>query len=1263
MTTSPVNSGSSPPTITTFIKPCFFPSNRRAETPGKVYPLRRLDKGFPSGSDVKSDVESKSGPQQEVQNELLTISSDTPSTLKPTPDLSHYILAWSLLLRYYTGQGSATFGLTDGSTPVTFPIALHGDQSVRNGLIAIRCIRDDITRDPSFLEDAPVDKLPYNTEILITDKSENPQSIDHDCKSSEENILFRLTVGLKSQTAALLYHPQRINLDRAEEVAAKIVVLIQEIITKPDAKLKKLSIYSPDELNIYRNKQRPVALVKGILIHEQILKFSLEDTDSTHPALITSQRMIMYGQLEGLSKRLAAHLIKSGMLPHSIVPICAEKSIWVPIAILAILRAGAAFVLLDPLSHSKERLKRIILSLNSKVLIQSSETPNFSLPDTTLVNLDDRILTLESGCIPDEYTCSSNLACIFFTSRGIIEPEGAEFSHTAITSSLLEKNWNGLPYADWESILQFSSYALERSLFEIFWPLLHGGAICVPSDDERLNDLRDAICRLQPTHISLPLTIARQLPRSEVSGVRTLLLDSDLIPADIIKEWFNWRSQYEIGVAHVHSYPQCPVLFTSYANSRSDDPPVQSHSHNEVLWIVNRDDHNLLVPRGITGEVLVGGPSIAGFRYYKNENKTKQACIDEPSCFPLKSNRKRLLDIQIEYQDRRLYKTGQLAYSSLTQEGTIVFAGSKNNHVKIIDKFSSIVVVITNQGDDNNGGQLVAFVTLKEEYKHIPIRLGSSEFKSIRAKVALDLSNHMRPSFYRPLKLIPRTQSGEINRVVLKALGEYRAIQEIMAYMRGLPPKESSDEETLLGSVWNSVLELQECNILPDTDFFMLGGDSFKAMKLVGILREKGYRIGYAEILEHSKLSDMAHIMQPYVPTTFSLVKYPRPRVMKKILKDYNLDEGDIEDLYASTSEQETMLRATLLNFRAMIGVFTFRIEPELDLDKTRLVEYMGATIQVVFKEDMTWKELHRECDNDELLKVDLGMPLTEYEVFNEPSGVRKFRWSIHHALFDDQSLILIWKAVQDVYNYGEIRRPLSPHNIFAKYCLDRNDNRLLEELFWSTITTGIFSRTAIIQAAWSLVLAALEDTTTDIVCRMTDPCRDNHRFHLPSIHQIVGPTMTTFPVKFVFRKWNIKEHLYQIHEADVERRSHQFTIFKHVIKRDDYFDLPHIIIDTEQRKEEVFPGLTKIDTLGWQSSRSPLSVRCIATDDKINIRMRWDIALMRKPLASTVPQMLFKGISDILEVIDSDTEPKPNVYSIIKGLQEFQSELMKKYY
>lgn len=212
------------------------------------------------------------------------------------------------------------------------------------------------------------------------------------------------------------------------------------------------------------------------------------------PAICAWDGEMTYDELDEVSTRLACHLDSLHVGPESLVPLCFEKSMWAVVAILAVLKAGGAFVPLDP-DHPTSRHEEIFKQTGAEVVLASAQNSGLwgSSPRHVVIVSEASISVLPPGTSAvDAPVEPSNAAYIIFTSGSTEVPKGVVLEHQAVVTSCLGHG-QAFGFTQNVRMLQFASYTFDACIAEILTTLLHGGCVCVPSESSRHDDLATAI--------------------------------------------------------------------------------------------------------------------------------------------------------------------------------------------------------------------------------------------------------------------------------------------------------------------------------------------------------------------------------------------------------------------------------------------------------------------------------------------------------------------------------------------------------------------------------------------------------------------------------------------------------------------------------------------------------------------------------------------------------------------------------------------------
>lgn len=390
------------------------------------------------------------------------------------------------------------------------------------------------------------------------------------------------------------------------------------------------------------------------------------------PAICAWDGELTYGELDRISTNLAVKLIRSGVEENTMVPLCFEKSLWTTVAMLGVMKAGAAFVLMDS-SLPRPRLQSIVQQAKANIVVSLHTMRSLSS------SLAQKVVILGShgsralydqpilhSCLPTGKPSSAMY--IAFTSGSTGTPKGAIITHRNLASALHHQKESLTTTAD-SRVYDFSSYSFDVTICNAFATLSAGGCLCVPSEQDRRDRLAESIESLGANVIDVTPSVARLLALEQVAGLRTIIFGGEALYLRDVVPWWN-------RVQIVNLYGPCECTPNSTINCNPKSPEEASNMGKGVglvTWVVETDNHDSLSPLGGVGELLLEGP-LVGQGYLDDPEKTAAAFIEDPTW---------LLRGAPGHPGRRgrLYKTGDLV--RYNEDGSLSFSGRKDAQVKI----------------------------------------------------------------------------------------------------------------------------------------------------------------------------------------------------------------------------------------------------------------------------------------------------------------------------------------------------------------------------------------------------------------------------------------------------------------------------------------------------------------------------------------------------------------------------------------------------
>ncbi|KAL8963052.1 MAG: hypothetical protein Q9183_005060, partial [Haloplaca sp. 2 TL-2023] len=800
--------------------------------------------------------------------------------------------------------------------------------------------------------------------------------------------------------------------------------------------LGDIEVMSPDDLEtIWRlNGALPMAV-------ERCVHHTFQEQAHSRPwalAVDAWDGQLTYAELDQLSERLAHHLIDLGVKYEVMVPICYEKSMWVPVAIMAILKAGGAFSLLES-SSPEQRLRAIVNELNATIILSSPSNIALSsrLLDTVVQVDSDLMRSLSDGPSSQKNTQPASTAMFaIFTSGSTGKPKGAVLTHTNYSSALSHQPQH-LGFNKDSRVFDFASYAFDVSVHNVFTTLVSGACLCIPSEQDRQNAISKVMAEMRVTLAQLTPAVARLIQPEAVPLLETLAFGGEpLSIEDVIRWWgkvkiINEYGPAECGMVTINNNPVSPEAATSIGL------PI-----GVVAWVVDSEDHDSLVPIGCVGELFVEGP-LVGRGYINDTAKNAAAFIENP---------KWLLQGSPGKPGRygRLYKTGDLV--RLKEDGSLICLGRKDVQVKIrgqrvdlaevehwmqsymADAEQVVAEVILPRAKDSIQ-TLAAFIQSKEPGRGIAPCADAVQISPVPTKIHAELAQHL-PSYMIPTILVwlvnlPITRTGKLDRKALREIGtsfSMKQIAEARAARINSPKRQPTTEiQQKIREAWAHILGINLSAIGLDDNFFHLGGDSIASMKVVAQARELGIQVTVADIFQHPLLYDLAehcyrvlNSCSEHAPP-FSLLgdEFDRASFIKGMSEQYGLDPLTIRDAYPCTRLQEGLIYLTSRRPGDYIEQSILELAPNISpadlrealeqvvktmyILRTRLVHHTElGLLQVVVDEKAHWTEntgLEEYLASDRQRSMSLGEPLSRFALINDESGTPRWLvWSIHHA-------------------------------------------------------------------------------------------------------------------------------------------------------------------------------------------------------------------------------------------------------------------------
>jgi amino acid adenylation domain-containing protein len=908
-------------------------------------------------------------------------------------------------------------------------------------------------------------------------------------ESTEYDFNLSIMEGELGIELVLQYLPAVATSRTAQRLLTQLKHVVQMLSQNPTSPLQSLDLVPMEDKLAIKSTNQQVPAPVATCIHSLVQEVT--DRQPNAPAIYAWDGVMTFSELDIAASTLAEHLTSLGVGPEVMVGICMDKSIWVPVAMLAVLKAGGVVLPLGT-QQPLARVQTVLQDTKSNiVLVDTEQMERLANPSLRLIKVDRELL---NGLEPASRSVSTtvrtdNAAWVVYTSGSTGTPKGVVLQHSALCSSI-KSHGPAFGVNPQSRVLQFASHTFDVTIQEVFTTLCQGGCVCIPSEDQRLNHLQEFIAKAEVNFLSLTSTVAGLLDPSKLPLVTTVILMGEPVKPAVMDMWKDQAT-----VLESYAPSECSIYATVSPTPMKhiSQVPVLGIPLSSCFWIVDTKDYNRLLPIGAPGELLIEGPLLA--RGYLNDPvKTQKSFITDPGF---------IAELGLG-SGRRMYRTGDLVRQN--EDGSYTTLGRRDTQVKIrgqrvevgeieywtvrsLPIIHSAAAMLIRRDDGQTAALVVAVDYIEDKSVNdnesedgllTPTMESFDEFEQVRSRLMEKIPRYMVPEMFIPMARLPLNSSGKLDRRAIEGILKNMSKEKFESYRPTSAVKAdvSTEDERQLQKLWSEVLGRPANTIGAKDNFFHMGGDSITAMRLVEASRSINMSIRVADVFEHPRLSELASVLGRRAAE-----EGDKPRVEElppfALWAEVSKDERDsgkaqaliaeiaercevkpeqIEDVYPCTPLQEGLLLTTTQQPSAYISRRVFTVGDEIDVVRLQeawqkmadvapilrtriLLGRSSGSVQVVVNAPLTWKtstSLDTYLEEDRALGMAEGHPLVRFGLVVSPTGERLFVWTAHHSVYDGWSLLSMYQQVAQIY-WEDATPRSAPYTPFIDY-LSRAD-------------------------------------------------------------------------------------------------------------------------------------------------------------------------------------------------------------------------------
>ena len=640
------------------------------------------------------------------------------------------------------------------------------------------------------------------------------EPVEIDSGSAKYDITLLMAEGPDGLKGNFEYNTDLFDAATIQRMAGHFLTLLAGVMAEPDLPIAYAPLLTPAEEELLLSTWNDTALPAPLdrCAHELFQAQAARQPQA--PAVLFADQQLTYDQLNRRANQLARHLRKLGVGPETLVAISTQRSPEMIVGILGVMKAGGAYLPVDP-TYPPERVAFMLEDSAAPVLLtQESLRQRLPAHNAREVLLDAHwpLIAQEDDSNLELLTTPENTAYVIYTSGSTGKPKGAALRHRGL-SNLTEVQRLAFGVQPGMRVLQFAPFSFDASVWETFMALANGATLCLARQEQLASgpELLRLLQEMKINIVTLPPSMLAVLSPQSLPDLQVVVAAGEKCTAEIVQQWAPGRNFF-----NAYGPTETTVCASMYLCSAAEqrDPPIGRPIGNSRLYVV---DANLqILPVGVPGELVIGGVNV-GKGYLNRPQLTEQKFIPDPFGGP----------------DDHLYRSGDLV--RWLPDGNIEFLGRIDHQVKIrgfrielgeieavLRQHPDVKDVVVMARDLGGDKRLVAYLLAEEG-----AQLAASELRDF---VRLTLPDYMTPSHFVVLDEFPLSPAGKVDRQALPAPDSARAA----ASSDYVAPRNEIEEQ--LAAISAELLALERVGVYDN--FFELGGHSLLATQFISRVRE-----------------------------------------------------------------------------------------------------------------------------------------------------------------------------------------------------------------------------------------------------------------------------------------------------------------------------------------------------------------------------------------------------------------------------------------